>query len=40
MSTEDKGFFGNRDGIVKNNKVSSKLIIANAFRQTRIVKDT
>ena len=39
MSTEDKGFLGNRDGIVKNNKVSSKFI-ANAFRQTRIVKDT
>ena len=39
MSTEDKDFFVNRDGMVKNNKVSSKFI-ANAFRQTKIVKDT
>lgn len=41
MSIEKKDFFVNRDGIVKNNKVSSKLIfIANTFRQTKIVKDT
>ena len=39
MSIEKKDFFVNRDGIVKNNKVSSKFI-ANAFRQTKIVKDT
>lgn len=39
MSIEKKDFFVNRDGIVKNSKVSSKFI-ANAFRQTKIVKDT
>ena len=38
MSIEKKDFFVNRDGIVKNNKVSSKFIPT--LRQTKIVKDT